>query len=91
MLARQFAGHKDAIKDYQDLPSCIDVRSEAVQKSSSELDASVTKGTETRQKQHVEFVTLSVNNADATELIKLPVNRSNGFHALQVARGCAEG
>ena len=45
--------HKDAIKDYQrDQLSCNDAHIEAVQKSSSELDASVTKGTEIRQKQH---------------------------------------
>ena len=49
--------HKDAIKDYQrDQLSCNDARTEAVQKSSFELDASVTKGTEIRQKQHAEFV-----------------------------------
>ena len=39
--ARQFAGYRDAIKDYQDQPSCNDVHSEVVQTSSSELDASV--------------------------------------------------
>ena len=88
--ARQFAGYKDAIKDYQDQPSGNNVCSEAAQTSSSEFDASVTKGTEIRQKQRAEFVTLSVNKA-ATELTKLPVNRLNGIYAHQVARGCAEG
>ena len=71
--------HKDAIKDYQrDQPSCNDAHIEAVQKSSSELDASETKGTEIRQKQHAEFV---VSIADATVLIKLAVNGLSGFYA----------
>ena len=71
--------HKDAIKDYQrDQPSCNDAHVEAVQKSNSELDASVTKGTEIRQKQHAEFV---VSIADAVVLIKLAVNGLSGFYA----------
>ena len=77
MPVRQFAGYNDAIKDYQDQPSGNNVCSEAAQTSSSEFDASMTKGTETRQKQRAEFVTLSVNNADATELTKFIVNRLN--------------
>ena len=67
--------HKDAIKDYpSDQPSCNNAHIDAVRKSSSELDASVTKGTEIRQKKHAEFV---VSNADVTVLIKLAVNRLN--------------
>ena len=54
--------HRDAIKDNQsDQSSCNDAHIEVVQKSSSELDASVTKGTDIRQKRHAEFV---VSNAD---------------------------
>ena len=71
--------HQDAIKDYQrDQLSCNDAHTEAVQKSSSELDVSVTKGTEIRQKQHTEFV---VNIADAMVLIRLGVNGLSGFYA----------
>ena len=70
--------HKDAIKDNQrDQPSCNDAHIEIVQKSSSELDASVTKGTEIRQKRHAEFVVVS----NTEVLIKLAVNRLNGFYA----------
>ena len=82
--------HKDAIKEYQrDQPSCNDAHSEAAQKSNSELDASVTKGTEIRQKQHAEFV---VSIADAMVLIKLAVNGLSGLYAprLQEAASKAE-
>ena len=48
-----------------------------MQKSIPELDESVTKATEIRQKQHAEFVTPTANNEVATELIKLTVIKSN--------------
>ena len=50
-------------------------RIEAVHKSISELDDSVAKATEIRQKQHSEFVTLTANNAAATQLLKFANNR----------------
>ena len=53
----------------------------AVQKSMSELDECEKKATEIRQKKHTEFVTLIVNSADATELTKLAVIKSNKLHA----------
>ena len=52
-----------------------------MQKSIAELDDSVAKATEIRRKQHAEFVTLTANNATATELLKLAVNRLNKFYA----------
>ena len=71
------------IKDYQrDQPSCNDAHIEAVQNSSSELDASVTKETEIEQKQHAEFV---VGNANAMVLI-MPVNKLSGFYAPRLQR-----
>ena len=67
------------IKDYQrDQPSCNDAHIEAVQKSSSELDASVTKETEIQQKQHAELV---VSNDNAMVLIMLAVYKLSGFYA----------
>ena len=50
-------------------------RIEAVHKSISELDDSVAKATEIRQKQHSEFVTMTANNAAATQLLKFANNR----------------
>ena len=55
-----------------------DAHIEAVPKSSSELDASVTKGTEIRRTQHTEFV---VSIADAMFLIKHAVNGLSGCYA----------
>ena len=46
-------------------------RSEAVEKSISELHEGVMKETESRQKQHSDVVTLITNNVAATELLKL--------------------
>merc|ERR1719383_1636148 len=59
----------------------MESRIAAVQKSISELDDSVAKATEMRQKQHSDFVTLTANNAAATELLKLAINRLNKFYA----------
>merc|ERR1712136_291094 len=81
VLAHQIAGHKDALEDYQEQLSNTETRIAAVQKSISELDDSVAKATEIRQKQHSEFVTLTANNAAATELLKLAINRLNKFYA----------
>ena len=47
----------------------------------AELDDSVGKATEMRRNQHAELVTLTANNAAATELLKLAVNRLNKFYA----------
>ena len=52
-----------------------------MQKSTGELDDSVARGTDFRQTQYAEFVTLKANNAVATELLKLAVNRINKFYA----------
>merc|ERR1712136_271492 len=81
VLAHQIAGHKDTIEDYEEQLSNTETRIAAVQKSISELDASVAKATEIRQKQHSEFVTLTANNAAATQLLKLAINRLNKFYA----------
>merc|ERR1711916_205586 len=80
-LAKTIVGHKDAIQEFQEQLSNTDDRIAVVQKSISELDDSVAKATEIRQKQHSEFVTLTANNAAATELLKLAVNRLNKFYA----------
>ena len=52
-----------------------------MEKSISELHKKLTKETEIRQEQQSEVVTLIAKNAAATELIKLAVNRLNGFFA----------
>ena len=80
-LAKTIGGHKDAIQEYQDQLSNTADRIAVVQKSIAELDDSVAKATEIRQKQHAEFVTLTANNAAATELLKLAINRLNKFYA----------
>ena len=84
-LAKTIVGHKDAIQEFQEQLSNTDDRIAVVQKSIAELDDSVTKATEIRRNQHAEFVTLTANNAAATELLKLAVNRLNKFYAPQVA------
>merc|ERR1719323_2737957 len=81
VLAHQIAVHKDTKEDYEEQLSNTETRIAAVQKSISELDASVAKATEIRQKQHSEFVTLTANNAAATQLLKLAINRLNKFYA----------
>jgi len=81
VLAHQIAGHKDVLEDYEEQLSNTETRIAAVQKSISELDDSVAKATELRQKQRSEFVTLTANNAAATELLKLAINRLNKFYA----------
>merc|ERR1719434_220613 len=81
VLAHQIAGHKDTIEDLEEQLSNTDDRIAVVQKSISELDASVAKATAIRQKQHSEFVTLTANNAAATQLLKLAINRLNKFYA----------
>merc|ERR1712136_673443 len=80
-LAKTIVGHKDAIQEFQEQLSNTDDRIAVVQKSIAELDDSVTKATEIRRNQHAEFVTLTANNAAATELLKLAVNRLNKFYA----------
>ena len=80
-LAKTIAGHKDAIQEYQDQLSNTVDRIAVVQSSIAELDDSVAKATEIRQKQHAEFVTLTANNAATTELLKLAINRLNKFYA----------
>ena len=74
-LAKSSADHKDVMQQFQDQLSNTDAWVEVVQKSISELDASVAKATEIRQKRRAEFVTLAANNAAATQLLKLAVNR----------------
>merc|ERR1712136_436780 len=81
VLAHQIAGHKDTVEDLEEQLSNTDERIEVVQKSISELDASVAKATAIRQTQHSEFVTLTANNAAATQLLKLAINRLNKFYA----------
>ena len=56
-LARQIAGHRDAIEDQKDQLSSKDAHIETVRKSIHELDESVTNVTEGRLKQHAEFMT----------------------------------
>merc|ERR1711916_164025 len=80
-LAKTIVGHKDAIQEFQEQLSNTDDRIAVVQKSIAELDDSVTKATEIRRNQHSEFVTLTANNAAATQLLKLAINRLNKFYA----------
>ena len=80
MLVRLIAGHKEAIEN------CTDARIEAARKSISELDASVTNATDIWQKQHAQFIALIANDAAATELLKLAVNRLNRLHAPDLNR-----
>ena len=68
-------------KSTQDQLSNTADRIAVVKKSTAELDDSVAKAPEIRQKQHAEFVTLTANNAAATELLKLAINRLNKFYA----------
>ena len=74
-LAKSSADHKDDMQQVQDQLSNTDAWIEVVQKSISELDASVAKATEIRQKRRAEFVTLAANNEASTQLLKLAVNR----------------
>ena len=75
VVAHEISSHKDAIVDSKDQLSNTGARIDAVQKSISEFDVSVTKASEFR-KQYSEFVTLT-DNVAATELLKLAVNRWN--------------
>ena len=65
------AAHRQSLRKYE----------KAIQKSISELDESVTKGRlkPDRRNMQSSFVNLTANRADATELIKLAVSRSNRF------------
>ena len=54
--ARQIAGQKEAIEDHKDQLSSKHPHIEAVRKSIPELDESVTKVTEGRQKQHADLI-----------------------------------
>ena len=80
-LAQSTAGYQDYIQEFQDHLSRTNARIDVVQKSTGELDDSVARGTEIRQKQYAEFVSLKANNAVATELLKLAVKRLNKFYA----------
>ena len=79
------------LRSFQEQLSNTDVRIAIVQKSLAELDDSVAKATEIRRKQHAEFVTLTANNAAATELLKLAVKQTEQILRAQVAQGGAEG
>ena len=90
-LAKMTVVHKDATQEFHEQLSNTDVRIAIVQKSIAELDDSVAKATEIRRKQHAEFVTLTANNAAATELLKLAVKQTEQILRAQVAQGGAEG
>ena len=90
-LTKSIVGYQDSIQEFQDQLSKTDARIEVVQKSTGELDDSVATGTEIRQKQYAEFVTLKANNAVATELLKLAVNRKKQILCAQVAQGGVQG
>ena len=87
MLARHFwpvikDDHKDAIKDYQrDQLSCNDAHNKAVQKSSSELDASVTETACRIRRQHCRRDVFDQAGCQQVERIL----------CTQVARGRVEG
>ena len=68
-LARSTVGYPDYIQEFQDQLSKTSARIEVVQKSTGELDDSVARGTEIRQKEHAEFVSLKANDAVATDLM----------------------
>ena len=84
MLSQQIAG--PTLEDDGEELCNTETRIDAVQKSISELDASVAKATEIRRKQHLEFVTLIADIAGAIELLELVANRLNIFCA-QAAQG----
>ena len=71
VLAHQIAGCSNWINGDEIELSNADVRVEVVKKSASVLDESRVKGTEIRQKQHLEFVTLTEINAGGMESLKL--------------------
>ena len=77
VLVQQIAGYKGTEDQLYSEGDRID----AVQTSISELDANVTRATEIRKKQHAEFATSTVNNAAATNSLKLTVNSLNEFYA----------
>ena len=52
-----------------------------MQKSIGVLDDSVARGTELRQEQHADFVTLQAKSAAATGLLEVAVSRVNKFYA----------
>ena len=89
-LARSTVGYQDYIQEFQDHLSKTDARIEVVQKSTGELDDSVARGTQIRQKQYAEFVSLKTNNAVATELLKLAVNRLNTFFAPKLHKAASK-
>ena len=68
-LAKSIVDFSDNIQEFQDQLSKTGARIEVVQKSTGELDDSVARGTEIRQKQYAEFVSLSANDAVATDLM----------------------
>ena len=78
-IARTITVVKDDTQELQDRLSETVSGIAVVQKSVVELDASVAKATEIRQKQHAEFVALTTQNACATELLKNAVNRLKKF------------
>ena len=77
VMGHHISSHRDAIVDSKDQLSNTGARIDAVQKSISEFDVSVTKASEFRRNQYSEFVSLTDNNIAATELLKLAVNRLN--------------
>ena len=82
-IARTITVVKDDTRELQDRLYETVSGIAVVQKSVVELDASVAKATEIRQKQHAEFVALTTPNAGATEVEEI-------LHA-QVGQGRAEG
>ena len=89
-LAKSIVRFSDNIQESQDQLSKTSARIEVVQKSTGELDDSVGRGTEIRQKQYAEFVSLKANNAVATELLKLSVNRLNKFYAPKLHKSASK-
>ena len=75
-LAKTIVGHEDVTQEFQEQLSNTDDRVAVMQKSIAEIDDSVAKATEIRRKQHAEFVTLTANNAAATELFTLAAKRT---------------
>ena len=81
VVAHQIVGPRDTLEVCEEQLSNADDRIAVVQKSTSELHASVAKAFQIRQTQHSELVTLTANTVAVTHLLKVAINRLNKFCA----------
>merc|ERR1719158_2458138 len=69
-----------AVEEQRDAIASVTSEIEALKAGLVELDKSVAEATETRKKEHEEFVDESANNQAALELIGMAKNRMNKFY-----------